>query len=171
MLLSSSTVVAIALLGGPAMSFAANQNVDGRINKLEQRIEQLQKQVGQPRGTDWKAMEKRLEKLERKQPASQGGETGNMVFFRGGGAYAASDRSNEVYSDVLSGLATGDTGFYVGAGLDLVMSKNVWGMMSGTWVLGEIGVELKKYESKTASKSGQAAAFSGTASVAATDKI
>ncbi len=90
--------------------------------------------------------------------ASEGGETGNMVFFRGGGAFAASDRSGEVFSDVLSGAADGDTGYYVGAGLDLVLSRNLWGMMSNTWALGEISVEFKKYESNTAGKSAQAAA-------------
>lgn len=104
--------------------------------------------------------------------ASSGGETGNMVFFRGGGAFAASDRSNEVFSDVQNafgaGNATGDTGFYVGAGLDMVLSKDLWGMMSGTCVLGEIGLELKRYESKTATQSGIAAAGLRTTQ---TDKV
>jgi len=83
--------------------------------------------------------------------AAQGGETGNMVFFRGGGAFAASDRSNEVFTDVFTNSGTkndGDTGYYVGAGLDLVLSKNLWGMMGKTWVLGEIGVEFKRFNSK-----------------------
>jgi len=82
--------------------------------------------------------------------AASGGETGNMVFFRGGGAFAASDRSGEVFTDVFGagGSNDGQNGYYVGAGLDLVMSKNLWGMMSDTWVLGEIGVEFKRFNSK-----------------------
>ena len=83
--------------------------------------------------------------------ASDGGETGNMVFFRGGGAFAGSDRSGEVFTDVFGAGGTrngGDTGYYVGAGLDLVLSKNLWGMMGATWALGEIGVEFKRFNSK-----------------------
>ncbi len=94
-----------------------------------------------------------------------------MVFFRGGGAFAASDRSNEVFSDVLTGAATGDTGYYVGAGLDMVLSKNLWGMMSNTWALGEIGVEFKRYDAKTAGKSAIAAATNGSGATVPTDKV
>lgn len=81
--------------------------------------------------------------------ASEGGETGNMVFFRGGGAFG-SDRSNEAFTDAFGagGINDGENGYYVGAGLDLVLTKNLWGMMSGTWALGEIGVEYKKFNSK-----------------------
>ncbi len=98
-------------------------------------------------------VEERLERLEQKTLSSSPGaeqETGNMVFFRGGGAWATSDRSNEVFTDVFSfnGSNDGDSGYYVGAGLDLVLSKDVWGMMSGVWALGEIGVEFKRFDSK-----------------------
>ena len=95
-------------------------------------------------------LEERVDRLERQLGQSQGGETGNMVFFRGGAALATSDRSNEGFTDVFGagGNNSGDTGYYVGAGLDLVLSKNIWGMMSNTWVLGEISVEYKKFDSK-----------------------
>lgn len=98
-------------------------------------------------------VEERLERLEQKTLSSSPGaeqETGNMVFFRGGGAWATSDRSNEVETDVFSfdGSNDGDSGYYVGAGLDLVLSKDLWGMMSGAWALGEIGVEFKRFDSK-----------------------
>ncbi|MDT7042745.1 hypothetical protein [Candidatus Nitronereus thalassa] len=143
--------VAGVFLCPSGFSLAAGSSVDDRIQKLEQRIEQMQKQVQQPRHIDWEEVEKRLEKLERQQPASQGGETGNMVFFRGGGAFATGDRSGEVLTDVggASGFNKGDNGYYIGAGLDLVLSKDVWGMLSKTWVLGEIGVEYKRFNSST----------------------
>lgn len=85
-------------------------------------------------------------------PAFADEETGNMVFFRGGGAWATSDRSNEVFTDAFGagGFNDGKSGYYVGAGLDLVLSKNAWGMMSDTWVLGEIGVEFKRFNSNRA---------------------
>lgn len=80
-------------------------------------------------------------------------EAGNMVFFRGGWAGMSSDRSKELLtsSDQLlfpNAANDGGSGHYVGAGLDLVLSKDVWGMMNKTWALGEIGVEYKRLGSK-----------------------
>ena len=73
-----------------------------------------------------------------------------MVFFRGGWAGLTNDRSNEVFTDVFefSGSNDKNNGYYVGAGLDLVLSRNVWDLLPGTWVLGEIGVEYKRFNSK-----------------------
>ena len=98
-------------------------------------------------------VEERLERLEQKTLSSSPGakqETGNMVFFRGGGAWATSDRSGEVETDVFSfnGSNDGDSGYYVGAGLDLVLTRDIWDLFPGTWVLGEIGVEFKRFSSK-----------------------
>jgi hypothetical protein len=78
-------------------------------------------------------------------------ETGNMVFFRGGWAGMTSDRSGETFTDAFGFTKRNDgkDGYYVGAGLDLVLSKDVWGMMSKTWALGEIGVEFKRFNSNT----------------------
>ena len=78
-------------------------------------------------------------------------ETGNMVFFRGGWAGLTSDRAGEVFTDVFgrnNQRNDGKSGYYVGGALDLVLSKDVWGMMSKTWALGEIGVEFKRWDSK-----------------------
>lgn len=98
-------------------------------------------------------VEERLERLEQKtlsvSPGAQQ-ETGNMVFFRGGWAGLVNDRSDEVFTDVFefSKKNDGNSGYYVGAGLDMVLSKNLWGMLSDTWALGEIGVEFKRFDSK-----------------------
>ncbi|NKB82337.1 MAG: hypothetical protein GKS05_10710 [Nitrospirales bacterium] len=77
-------------------------------------------------------------------------ETGNMVFFRGGGAFLETDRSGEVFSDVFgfNGSNNGNSGYHIGAGLDLVLTKDTWGMLPKTSVLGEIGVEFKRFNSK-----------------------
>ncbi len=98
-------------------------------------------------------VEERLERLEQKTLSASPGaeqETGNMVFFRGGGAWATSDRSGEVFTDVFGfqGNNSGDSGYYVGAGLDLVLTRDIWDLFPGTWVLGEIGVEFKRFDSK-----------------------
>ncbi|MBI5315074.1 MAG: outer membrane beta-barrel protein [Nitrospirae bacterium] len=84
--------------------------------------------------------------------------TGNRVFFRGGYAQLSSDRSNELFTDGHSTLGTGpsngsSTGYYVGAGTDLMLTKDVWGMMKNIAVVGEIGVEYKRWNSNTVANS------------------
>jgi len=138
------------LLSCSSVGWAKNMDIDERINRLEKQLEQLQNQIHQSRAVDLNSVEERVEKLERKEPSFLGGETGNMVFFRAGGAFATSNRSNEVFTDTFGANGSNndsDKGYYVGAGLDLVMSKNIWGMLPGTWVLGEIGVEFKRFNS------------------------
>lgn len=75
----------------------------------------------------------------------------NQVFFRGGFAALNSNRANEVFTDVFGRngqLNDASTGYYVGAGLDLLMHKNFLGL-NGMSLLGEVGAELKRFESKT----------------------
>ena len=97
-------------------------------------------------------VDERLDRLEQKTLSHAPGaeqETGHMVFFRGGWAGLVNDRSNEVFTDVYGFSGSNDhrSGYYVGAGLDLVLTKNLWGMLSNTWALGEIGVEFKRFSS------------------------
>lgn len=162
-----TTIFVFGILPGITGEVKASE-VDERLNTLEQRVEDIRGRMHQTHQSNLDTLKDRVERLERQQPVFQGGETGNMVFFRGGGAFAASDRSGEVFSDVLTGAATGDTGYYVGAGLDMVLSKDLWGMMPNTWALGEIGVEFKRYDANTAPKS---AIVAGTGSTAVTDKV
>lgn len=81
-------------------------------------------------------------------------ETGNMVVFKGGFMRLNSDRGGEIFTDTQSGLGggprnDGQNGWYVGAWLDNVLSKDTWGMMSGVWAMGEIGVQFNRIASKT----------------------
>ncbi len=83
--------------------------------------------------------------------ASSAFAKGNQVFFRGGGAFLSEDRGGQIFTD--TGGVTGtfnneDSGFYVGGGVELVLSNNVWGFMPKTTVLGEIGVEYRRFDSK-----------------------
>jgi hypothetical protein len=82
--------------------------------------------------------------------ASSAFAKGNQVFFRGGGAFLTEDRGGQIFTD--TGGATGtfnneDSGFYVGGGVELVLSNNVWGFLPKTSVLGEIGVEYRRFDS------------------------
>ena len=89
--------------------------------------------------------------------AAMADEKGNVVFFRGGYAGTTSDRSGELFTDAnsVTGVRNGgDSGYYVGAGLDLMLSKYAWGLMQGISVLGEIGVEFKRFNSHATINSG-----------------
>jgi hypothetical protein len=84
--------------------------------------------------------------------------TGNRVFFRGGFAGLNSSRGGELFTDFHSGLGGGptndsSTGYYVGAGTDLMLTRDVWGMMKGIGVVGEIGVEYKRFSAQTVTNS------------------
>jgi hypothetical protein len=80
---------------------------------------------------------------------------GNQVSFRGGWVGLTSNRSNELFTDVrcTSGCNNGSSGYYVGGALDLLLSHDVWGMAQHTWALGEIGVEFKRFNSRTVTNS------------------
>ena len=82
-------------------------------------------------------------------------DLGNMVFFRGGYAGTTSDRSGELFTDGhnAAGSNSGNHGYYVGAGEDIMLTHDVWGMMKGIALLGEIGVEFKRFNSKTVANS------------------
>jgi len=73
--------------------------------------------------------------------------TGNRVFFRGGAAGLLSDRSGELVSGVGN---DGTKGYYIGGGADLMITKDLWGMLPGVAVVGEIGLEFKRWSSSAA---------------------
>lgn len=98
-------------------------------------------------------------------PVSAEEGTGNMVFFKGGYARLDSNRAGETFTDC--GVAGANTcgqnndqsGWYVGAGLDMLLTKNVWGLVDGTWTYGEIGVQFNRWSSQTVN--GGVSALSG----------
>ncbi|MDH5666698.1 MAG: hypothetical protein OEY86_01630 [Nitrospira sp.] len=72
---------------------------------------------------------------------------GNRVFFRGGYVGMMSDRKGEIFTDTLTRTNPADKGYYVGAGLDLLLARNLWGLLKGASVFGEINVEYKWLQS------------------------
>jgi len=87
--------------------------------------------------------------------AEEGTATGNRVFFRGGYAALSSNRGGELFTSTgqFVGAETtsndSSSGYYVGGGLDLMLSKDMWGAMKGIAVVGEVGVEYKRWNSST----------------------
>lgn len=82
--------------------------------------------------------------------ADEGGTGGNMVVFRGGYVRLDSGRGNELFTDVrgAGGVNDSKNGWYVGAWLDHMLSKDAWGLMNDTAVIGEIGLQYNRIVSK-----------------------
>lgn len=76
-------------------------------------------------------------------------ESGNQVFFKGGFMNLNQDRGNQIFPDTngLTAVNGGNAGWYVGAGLDLLLTKDAWGMMKGVWAVGEIGLQFNRINS------------------------
>ncbi len=104
--------------------------------------------------------------------AEEGG--GNQVFFRGGAAGMNSNRAGEVFTDVYSGAGRSGrsndstAGYYVGGGLDLLMHKDFLGI-KGMSLLGEVGVEFKRWNSNTVNQAVPTVA--GATGPTVTDKV
>lgn len=75
--------------------------------------------------------------------------TGNRVFFRGGAAGMTSDRAGELITDVHSKGNDGTFGYNIGGGAELMVTRDLWGMAKGIAVVGEIGLEFKRWASSS----------------------
>lgn len=75
--------------------------------------------------------------------------TGNRVFFRGGYGEMLSDRAGELITDVYSKGNAGTGGYYIGGGAELMITKDLWGMLNGVALVGEIGLEFKRWASSS----------------------
>jgi hypothetical protein len=90
---------------------------------------------------------------EEKSPA----EKKSLIFFRGGYTeYAEEGRGFESFTEIHNTIGlgdpnTGEEGWYVGAAIEHSITSNLWGLMPGTEVLGEIGLEFKNFGTQRAS--------------------
>ena len=98
---------------------------------------------------DMGQLQARIAKLEKQETERQTMGGGNMVYFRGGYARNNSDRFGDILTDTagLSASMNGEKdGWYVGAGLDLVLSNDFFGFEDSIEVLGEIMFEYKEFD-------------------------
>jgi len=79
-------------------------------------------------------------------------ERGNMVVFRGGYMHLDSNRANELFTDARNPLGVGlndsHNGWYIGAALDMLLTRDAWGMGNNIAVSGEIGVQFNRISSQ-----------------------
>jgi len=80
----------------------------------------------------------------------------NMVFFRGGYARSDTQRGGTLDPTYIPGIGTNSNGlavgpindkdaWYFGAGFDFSLVDNFWGLMDGTEVLAELGVNYTQF--------------------------
>lgn len=98
---------------------------------------------------DMANLKARIAKLEKAEAEKATQVGGNMVFFRGGYARQNEPRYGNILTDTagLGGQVNGEQdGWYVGAGLDLVLSDDFFGAADSIEVLGEIMFEYKEFD-------------------------
>ena len=100
----------------------------------------------------------RIANLEKQEAERESMGGGNMVFFRGGYARNNVDRNDEILpsGNAVLGTNPGKDGWYVGAGLDLSLSDDMFGLDDNTQLLGEIMFEYKRFSSFTPNATGNA---------------
>ena len=97
----------------------------------------------QASANDMASLQARIANLEKQETERQTMGGGNMLYFRGG----YTRNNNERYGAVLTGNnKASDDGWYVGAGLDLVLSNDFFGVEDSIEVLGEIMFEYKEFD-------------------------
>ena len=145
--------LAAAAAISPQVQAHGHGDTDARIQMLEQQIMQLKKQLADIQSHELVHHDKILELDQWKQQVGEVGGTGNsMIYFRGGWAHLDKSRERELLPDAggILGKASGHDGFYVGAGIEHLLSKDVFGLTEGTFldgtdVLGEIMFEYKRF--------------------------
>ncbi|MBM4128390.1 MAG: porin family protein [Nitrospira sp.] len=75
--------------------------------------------------------------------------TGNRVFFRGGGGGLTSDRAGELVTDGGTGKNEGKLGYYIGGGAEFMLTRDLWGMAKSIALVGEVGMEFKRWNSSS----------------------
>ncbi len=140
--------------------FAASAcQADVDVTALQQRLEAMEKEMAALRAElarlaaqepkqqqQVAAIESKVAVIETRAPAAK--IAGNRVFFRGGATGLMENRADQAFTD-LHGLLgadsrnTGDTGWYFGAGFDFLLSRDTLGLLPGTWLLAELGLEFR----------------------------
>ncbi|WP_455388964.1 hypothetical protein [Petrachloros mirabilis] len=134
-------------------AIAQGPRVSDDIKRLEEQVGELQRQLREARAVDRAYVDAQLQRASQAKPSSEqkgnAGALGNMVFFKAGVMNLNHDRGSEIFTDTLGATGTngGNLGWYAGAGLELALTKDVWGLMNKTWALGEIGVQFNRIAS------------------------
>ncbi len=114
-----------------------------KVNVIEQTTSQTVQKVNTIQQSN-SAMETRIAPLESIEQRSH-----NMLFFRGGFAHMMNKRDGVTIENGVMPIGAQDQankdGWYVGAGLDWNLTRDVWGAMPKTSVFAELMFEYKQF--------------------------
>jgi hypothetical protein len=116
------------------------QNVKSEEPAQARQVEQLQQRVDTVEATT-----KEVDTRSKTQTHHD-----NMLFFRGGWSGIQDSRAFTSFTDQHLGGVAGlpvngeDEGWYVGGGLDFILTHDIWGMMRDTWVIGELSIGFNR---------------------------
>ncbi len=127
----SKVWVVIAVVGGFGFALISAPALAGSAESSSGGLPRVTHQAAQ----DEANLEPRVHRLERRLKRNEEAQIG-QVFLRGGAAFIENQRSGQDQT----------TGYYTGAGIDLILSENAWGALPGTEVRGEIGLEFKEFD-------------------------
>jgi opacity protein-like surface antigen len=132
--------------------------LEDRVNQMEQELQSLRDELARNKAADEECcgdvqqLEQRVATLEQTPEQTH---HDNMLFFRGGYTDLLENRAGNSFTDTHNSLGLGptnteDNGWYVGAGFDFVLTHDIWGLMPGTWVDAELGLEYKHFGTENA---------------------
>ena len=146
------SAVSTALVAVTGLAVAPLASADD-LTVINERITVLEQQGASVTSTynaeEVERLNTRLETLEQQEATRATRGNGHMVYFRGGYARNNVDRQGQILPTANSVLGTNDDkdGWYVGAGLDLNVSDDMFGLDDNTQLVGEIMFEYKNFSS------------------------
>lgn len=191
----TATIAAGSLVSGVAQADDVQSSttvLESRIKQMEESMRMMQSELSRVRSEAAKpgervdVLEERVTMVERAPKKKN-----NMVFFRGGWSRNDHSREGSILTDanalnegtggnvgglgVTTSQLTGNSpngdedGWYFGAGFDLNLSDDMFGLWEGTNLLGEISFTYKQFASKNLNRAplGTAANDSATGAVGA----
>lgn len=134
------------------------KNMEAERQQMATEIQALQAELAKVK-TENKAQAKATEEQLTTQQAAVAAKK-NMIFFRGGYPDMVNTRSNQGFTDMYAkdnknayGPQNKERdGVYLGAGVDLSVSENLFGMMDGTEVMAEFMFDWKRWDSHQGGK-------------------
>ncbi|MCH9638506.1 MAG: porin family protein [Betaproteobacteria bacterium] len=167
---AGSFVIAAAMIAPQTLA----HSVDERVKQLENQLRVIQNQLNQIKAESKKDLEQATQAkdtaiqardtaIQAKDKAVAATEQANlavsrgdrqdrksrMLFFRGGFAHAAQGRNGVTLQSNVAPLGAQEQGdkdaWYVGAGIDWRLTRDVWGVMSRTDVFAELMFEYKRF--------------------------
>jgi opacity protein-like surface antigen len=123
----------------------------GRIEELEEQLQSLKQELADLKAHQ-QAHHQEMAELKGAQeqfaPVHKGPDS--LLFFRGGYARLMSDRAKDILPSPGDSDANGQNGFYIGAGFEHTLSRDLFGLtegtpLDGTDLLGEVMFEYKRF--------------------------